>query len=239
MGARSEGRLAMPGLREREYHRGSVAAFTVDEILDQLDACAKAFTFPMLDNGYVFPVDTRLTAYRDDLHWAIAIEVLGYSPRAGQLDDCIHLYGNCLRREPGTSNEDFLCVIDTEVEDPDTPEHALADIRSIGIRGREVPVRPPTSPCPLPEFFRSLVPGCRALLLDMDEELEARLTVGLPRFLRLEEWSHPDVVNEVMPSESETFQVLARALCSGDASEYRPRNPPNTHRSNWPDGGSL
>ena len=33
---------------------------TVDEILRQLDDSARKFTFPMLDNGYIYPLDVRL-----------------------------------------------------------------------------------------------------------------------------------------------------------------------------------
>jgi hypothetical protein len=53
------------------------------EILKQLDKCAKEFTFPMLDNGYVYPAGTKLTAYRDEKHWVIIIEVIGFSYRGG------------------------------------------------------------------------------------------------------------------------------------------------------------
>lgn len=36
------------------------AVYTEAEILAQLDACAGTFVIPMLDNGYVYPVDARL-----------------------------------------------------------------------------------------------------------------------------------------------------------------------------------
>ena len=32
----------------------------------------------MLDNGHVYPVDARLSAYRDEARWVLIIEVLGY-----------------------------------------------------------------------------------------------------------------------------------------------------------------
>ena len=44
------------------------------QILNILDDCCEAFTFPMLDNGYVYPVASRLTLFRSDLDWAIVIE---------------------------------------------------------------------------------------------------------------------------------------------------------------------
>lgn len=83
------------------------------EILKQLDKCAENFTFPMLDNGYIYPAGTRLTAYRDDERWAIIIEVIGFSYRGGGhngISNCLHIFGNCLNYEPGTQNKNFLHI---------------------------------------------------------------------------------------------------------------------------------
>jgi len=38
--------------------------FDPEEILSILDDCCDAFTFPMLDNGYVYLAATRLSLYR-------------------------------------------------------------------------------------------------------------------------------------------------------------------------------
>ena len=61
---------------------------------------------------------------------------------------------------------------------------------------------------------------------------------GPQRTILLDEWQHPAVVQEVLPSTSATFQMIAAALVSRNASDYR-AEPPNTHWSNWPDGGTL
>ena len=85
--------------------------FTEQEILSQLDDCAAESAFPMLDNGYVYPADVRLHAFGNPEKWAIVIDHLGYHYRSGDHDgivDCVHYFGNCLRRKPGTDNEDFL-----------------------------------------------------------------------------------------------------------------------------------
>jgi hypothetical protein len=60
------------------------------------------------------------------------------------------------------------------------------------------------------------------------------------QILQLEEWHHPNVVDEKeLPSVSETFQQLAQVLASGDVRAYRPKQAPNTHWRNWPEGGRL
>jgi hypothetical protein len=61
-----------------------------DHILYVLDRCCDAFTFPMLDNGYVYLAATRLSLYRTAAEWAMVIEVFGFSPRAGLPD--VHIY---------------------------------------------------------------------------------------------------------------------------------------------------
>jgi hypothetical protein len=210
--------------------------FTRSDILEQLDACAERFCFPMLDNGYVYPVDVRLHAWRDDLHWAIAIEHLGYSPRAAQLDDCVYLFGNCLTRPPGSANEDFLTRI--AEEDVGESEHAFPELGEVHIGDLVVALPPHDDPWPLYELFRSLVPLHRERLLATSDELTRRLRVPLPKLLQLEEWQHPDLCGDERPSASKTFQTLADALVAGDARLYRALEP-NTHWSNWPDGGAL
>src|SRR5690349_24690426 len=57
-----------------------------DRILSILDRCCDAFTFPMLDNGYVYLAATRLSLFRAAPDWAMVIEVFGFSPRSGLPD---------------------------------------------------------------------------------------------------------------------------------------------------------
>jgi len=60
---------------------------TPDLILDQFDLAAKNFAFPMLDNGYVYPADVRLSIFRDQVRWLIIVEVLGvYVPKVSGCD---------------------------------------------------------------------------------------------------------------------------------------------------------
>ena len=75
--------------------------FVPDEILSILDRCCDAFTFPMLDNGYIYLAATRLSLYRSKTEWAMVIEVFGFSPRAGLPDTSIGTFASRLRdRDP-------------------------------------------------------------------------------------------------------------------------------------------
>jgi hypothetical protein len=234
-------------------------SFTSEEILQQLDDCAREFTFPMLDNGYVYPGTVRLSAYRDEARWALVIEAVGYHPRAGGHDginNCLHCFGNCLKRAPGTANEDFLFPTSDGPEGPtfddDYGWYVRPEARSISIRGHVLPIRVQPSdlaangiePVEPPQvtgadLLRSLLPEYRELLLATEAELRERIPPDLPRILQLEEWHHPDLGGDEMPSQSPTFQMIAQVLETGDVDRYRPVEEPNTHWKFWPDGGIL
>jgi hypothetical protein len=70
--------------------------FAADQILAILDRCCDSFTFPMLDNGYVYLAATRLSLYRSVSDWAMVIEVFGFSPRAGLPDTSILTFASRL-----------------------------------------------------------------------------------------------------------------------------------------------
>jgi hypothetical protein len=212
--------------------------YTADEILEVLDASARAFTFPVLDNGYVYPLDVRLHAFRDDERWALVIEDVGYMPRGQNVYDAVHVYGNCV--DPEFTNPELLWRVANweELEDDDEPEFLRAGVAEIDLRGTRIPVTGEPG-VPLADVFRPLVPAHREALLASEEELRAHVPADLPRLLQLEEWRHPDITAGEVPSDTESFPQLADAIASGDASRYRASEEPNTHWSNWPEGGTL
>jgi hypothetical protein len=210
-----------------------------DEVLAQLDEAEADFQFPDLGHGYYYAVDARLHALGDATRWALVVEAVGYNPRAGNLIDVIHTFGNCLTSGlPGYENEDFHHRIDNmdDVESRDDPERYLGAAPLV-IRGHAIPVSAPAGEH-LSSTFRRLVPAHRDLLLGGDAEVRRRLPADLPRLLQLEEWNQPDPF-QAPPSQSETCQLIAVVLESLDPSRYRPTLAPNTHWSNWPDSGSL
>jgi len=71
-------------------------ALDPEEILSILDRCCDEFTFPMLDNGYLYLAATRLSLYRSTTDWAMVIEVFGFSPRAGLPDTGIQTFASRL-----------------------------------------------------------------------------------------------------------------------------------------------
>jgi len=229
------------------------------EVLRQLDQSAEAFSFLMLDNGYDYPAAARLSAYSDGNRWAMVIEGLGYHNRCNfheAIQDVIYFYGNILSRPPGTSNEDVLYPTGDPLDGPlfdaeygwtvregmvhirirDQLIPLNLDLESMRALGVELQFPPAVGGH---ELLRSLVPKHRDGLLATEADLHERVPPSLPLVLRLDEWHHPDLSSGEIPSENETFRMIADVVASADHSLYRPTREPNTHWSNWPNGGSL
>jgi len=236
----------------------SQAEYTQSQILDQLDACAADFTFPMLDNGYVYLADVRLSAYRTERYWALIIEHLGADYRGGGVFNCLYHFGNCFPQTPGLPNEGTLPVMDDPSNYPIFPDEDHWNIHRekgfLRVRDELVPYDVTSEKLAergisedtwdgdtvtITELVRSLVPEHHALLLATEEELKRLLPPDLPLILRLDEWHHPDLVEGEMPSKNEAFQMIADVLVSGDPGCYKPSLPPNTHWSNWLESGTL
>ncbi len=212
----------------------------------------------MLDNGYIYPGDVRLTIYRNDSDWLMIVEHFGANPRTlsyGSFQNCLHLFGSKLHRPPGTANEDFFEPIASAPDDwifeEDYEWNVVEGAHSVMIRGHYIEFD--LSPATLKRkgielsngqkdavaVMRSLLPEHRDLLLASDAELAARNPHDLPLWLRLNEWHHPDLAGGEQPSQSETFQMLAEAIASGDKGKYQPTKKPNTHWKHWPEGGTM
>jgi hypothetical protein len=236
-------------------------------VLDVLDACARVFTFPMLDNGYVYLAATRLSAFGDGKDWALVIEVAGYSPRAGVPNLHVHTYASrlhnrdsqsqyvtveaqqhYLRMNPNNESRFFHPIEDGDWIDI---EDVAADATDVILRGTQVrlPSRDDYQALGIRlskpqrvrifELHRYLAATHRSEVLGTDDERLTSVPPGLPELLVLDEWHHPDLVNEELPSETEAFRQLSQVVLQADPSLYSATEPPNTHWSNWPDGGSL
>jgi len=77
-------------------------------------------------------------------------------------------------------------------------------------------------------------------VLATPEERRISVLPEMELILQLEEWHHPNVVDDKeRPSGSKTFQQLAQVLVTGDVSLYQSSQPSNTHWRNWPGAGRL
>ncbi len=235
-------------------------SFTKTDILKQLDDCADKFSFPMLDNGYVYLIDSRLTVYRDNKNWVILIEVIGCSNRGGghnDISNCLYFFGNCLTFQLGMNNSNFLYFTDDSKGgktflDADFQGYLNPDIKSILIKGEKIMIPKSVefyesqgirleepSKIYIWEFLRGIRQYHRESFFATEEEIRKRIPFNIPLILKLEEWYHNDLAAGEQPSEIETFQMIASVIEKGNIELYQPTKKPNTHWSNWPEGGTL
>ncbi|HUP59090.1 MAG TPA: hypothetical protein VNA69_01585 [Thermoanaerobaculia bacterium] len=244
--------------------------FSTSPILRILDDCAKDFTFPVLDNGYVYLAATRLSVYAAKPEWALVIEVFGFSPRAGLPDISIYTfasqlhnrdnperyvsreaYEKYLKRNPHNEFRSAYPMDEGDWQDPDDLEFLAQSARHVAVRGDLVPLPSvdeykrfgitleDPSHVRVFEICRFLTATLRPQMLGTIDERRVSVLPHLREIMVLDEWNHPDVTDGVRPSKSDTFRQLARVLETEDPRMYRPTEPPNTHWSNWPEGGLL
>ncbi len=258
-------------MESRRKGQGSDHHAPVDErILRILDDAAAEFTFPMLDNGYVYLGATRLSLHRSESDWAVVIEVFGFSPRTGLPDVGVSTFASRIHGRKTASDfvneRAFQNYLKQHAHDEATfffpvdegDWQRLDDVEAVDTAATNVVVRGTAMRLPdrnefalhgieltdppgvqVFELCRYLAAVARDEVLATASERRANVLPEMTEILVLDEWNHPDLVNEERPSGSETFRQLATVLATGDVSAYRPTLAPNTHWVNWPDGGTL
>jgi hypothetical protein len=162
-------------------------------------------------------------------------------------------YDNYLAHNPHNESRFVYPIEEGGWQDAENPEWVAAgDRHELTLRGQTIPT-PPRADCrahrivPLDEERFHTFELCRILaathrddVLATAAERHANVLPEMAQILQLEEWHHPDVVDaQHRPSNSATFQRLAKVLVTGDTAHYEPTLNPNTHWINWPEGGTL
>jgi len=161
-------------------------------------------------------------------------------------------YENYLRNNPNNESRFVYPISDGDWQDPDDLELVAENARTVIVRGqpRPIPSRHEfarygislTDPSRVRvfELSRFLAGALRDDVLGTREERRVSVLPEMSQILRLEDWNHPNVVDDKSrPSCSPTFLQLAEVLSTGRTDRYEPTSSPNTHWRNWPDGGTL
>lgn len=164
----------------------------------------------------------------------------------------IEAFENYLRNNPHNESRSFFPLDEGSWQDSETLElvSATPDTNPV-LRGREqrlpsrseyvrhgIELADPDA-VHVYEYCRYLAAVARDEVLATLSERRASVAPALEQLLVLDDWHHPNLVDDEWPSEVESFQQLARVLETGDVGAYRPTVPGNTHWKHWPDGGTL
>lgn len=196
---------------------------TEQEIYDKLDHSNDGYycSFVELGNIYSYLIDARLNVFTSDKNeWAIAVERLGFNPRASSIDLDIHYYGNCLTNleyynDRVTSNysiypvdrDSFNETVEYNALKPDANfwlvrgrkialSHDKVDYQKAGIKLKEFEPNEISAE----EVARLLILTHRDLFRATDHELYKSIPANLKKILVLDEWYHKDFNLQVMPS---------------------------------------
>jgi hypothetical protein len=218
------------------------------EILHKLDESAKNYNFPMLNNAYLYYARIRLSAYRSNSEWLIIFQELAFSEMHG-LINANSAYGNKI----DVPTMDALTIASTVSGKPiiDDQGNCLIDKYGfeLNVRGKVIKMSPSEEDYQRAGIStQSSEPDCILILRLLaflrpedffmsDKELLdiwGRNNVGLEKFLQLEDWHHPNIAGDELPSQSQCFQSLARAIARDDRNLYYcPQEVFNTHWTNW------
>ena len=230
--------------------------FTSKDILSQLDKCNENYNFPMLDNGYIYLAKVKMSCYRDDSRWVIIIERVGTNTKCVRHDRIatdLYIFGNCLNEEPGLNSPIFV------TDDASGMDIFAKDNRFINPKTNEILVRGKKIQIPhdpnyykskgiilenpneiqVYEFLRAIIPEYKELFYATEKEIRERIPKELPLILELEDYYHPDLCNDEKPSDTETFQMIAKVLEIGKKELYNPTLNPNTYWKKWSEGGNY
>jgi hypothetical protein len=197
---------------------------TEQEILDTLDNYRNGYdpAFAELGHPYVYPIDSRINIFRNNQDkWALAVEVLGFNPRADAILLQITYYGNCLFNLENTegydSNSYYTTPIDLKVFNqtieyenlkPDADfwmvrsvelklSRSKDEYRIAGIRLKEYE----PNAIRAEEVARLLVTKNRDLFRATNEELYKSIPSDMERLLVIDEWYHKDFYQLQSPFE--------------------------------------
>lgn len=196
---------------------------TEEEIINTLDNSNDGYYCSFVDLGYVYSylIDTRLNVFRgDNDRWAIAIERLGYNPRAGAIILDINYYGNCLTNlefynERPTSYYRIHPIDFDNFNETIVGESLKSDAKYWLVRGQQVSLSQnkqdytnagielkeyEPNEIRAEEVGRLVVSQNRDLFRATEIELYKSVPADLRKILVIDEWFHKDFELQILPT---------------------------------------
>ncbi|GIV11080.1 MAG: hypothetical protein KatS3mg020_0571 [Fimbriimonadales bacterium] len=201
----------------------------------------------------------RLTVLRGYDEWVIAIETIDVS-KGPFFFHCLYLYGNCLSEQGLVEPCDELFSPDQfmdktgvwkvnryhfTIEWQDrlfTFEPTAEEYRNLGIifpshRASTDDLEPWELMWYVSEKLRDLFFYTDSELIDMIKKKASRLknVKRLKKLLQVTQWEHPDVYAGEVPSDTQSFRLIAKMIATGDASLWSQVDPSrfNSHWRYW------
>lgn len=221
-----------------------------------------------LEHGYFMTAGSRIHLYANEKQWAIVFEKNGYQNRAGTADIELDYVGNCIEYPidkypernyitnaaniPLIDGDEFERIENKDGSGMETFEMIGKDVKEIKVRGQFIPFNNNDKDyekvgIKLHDFgssgklvgFGDLIRYYQEtnpkLISATEDEMKRHIPKDLKKIMTINEF-HQD--QEKLPSQQETYRLIAKILATKDSSYWKPSLPDNNHWSNW-DSGNL
>lgn len=201
------------------------------QILEFLDRRFTSIEMPCFGNMNIDYISSRLLAFRDDSRWLILFNSITWCPAGEGLMTILECVGNCVKGNQGFDSDRYLIKGKIQYDE------VLNDYQ-VTVRGNPIPLtelniisRPDLFAEHEPNIAIALLENYREELLANQEEYGVFIPDGLTKVLSLDEWHHPDW--DCLPSQTESFPLIAEVLFTGNPDLYKPPKNPNTDWRFW------
>ena len=218
-----------------------------------------------LEHGYCVTAGSRIHVYADSIRWAIVFEKSGYQNRGGDAEIELDYFGNCVNYPVDKyplrnyiTNAGRVDLITGEEYDriKDTAGFELISAKAayVNIRGIKVPIEHdvakyrrlgikldstdnPNHLIGYADIVRYLNETNPGLISAKENEIRTNIPHDLPKLMAIDKFHFESVyTNKKLPSEQETYRLLAKILLKRDTSLWKPTLKANNHWSNWVSG---
>ena len=201
------------------------------QILKFLDSRFGSIEIPYFGNMNIDYISSRLLAFRDDSRWLILFNSIVWCPAGQGLMTMVECVGNCVQGKQWFDSERSFITGQIRYDEVSNDYHVNVRGRSIPLSELNVISHPDLFSEHEPNIAIALLKNYREELLASEKEYGVFMPDGLTEVLRLDEWHHPDW--DCLPSQTESFPLIAEVLATGNPDLYKPPTNPNTDWRFW------
>jgi hypothetical protein len=201
------------------------------QILEFLDRRFDAIEMPCFGNMNIDYISSRLLAFRDDSRWLILFNSIAWCPSGEGLTTILECVGNCVQGKQGFDSDRSLITGRITYDEMPNDYHVTVRGKSILLSELNIILHPDLFADHELNIAIALLKNYREELLASREEYGKFIPDGLTEVLALDEWHHPDW--GCLPSQTESFSLIAEVLFTGNPDLYKPPTNPNTDWRFW------
>lgn len=217
-----------------------------------------------LEHGYCDTASSKIHLYSDEIRWAIIFEKSGYQNRALAAEIELDYVGNCINyniemnsERKYITNSKRINLIDYDeyqkISDEEQFELISNTSNTVNIHGQIIKIEQNKDKyielginlrdydndknlISYSDLIRFLNETNPEVIEATEDEIKSLLPNDLPKILTIKDFHFVSYYNDSLPSEQETFNLIADILVSKDISLWKPKLKSNNHWSNWESG---